>query len=331
MIEAVKYQPRLSTLINTLCDIAHGTSELVGLQARSKTNLVKKAIQTHDNAVLYDWFMKTFSYQGLSDRSVNGYISQHGNATFEEVGRSLSQASCDKLRGFWSFNGCGYQKLTRYCSCQPEIHRCPLPDLPLRNGRLNQLAFSLYFFIRDVAGGDLVQYLDKAVSEVADAPSSRSIHKALVAPWRSVYGISDKVIAMALTTLLMSAPPKKSNWLRAGRQLIVVDSLVHNFLHRTGALSTVGAMHPYGAKCYAPGGCFDVIDVLANAVDARRFNTEFPSHFPRFVQLAIWRFCAQGIFNICNGNQIDDRKRCSERDCFLRETCGRRVLGRKSL
>jgi hypothetical protein len=32
---------------------------------------------------------------------------------------------------------------------------CPLPTHDLRNGRLNQAAYSLFLFMRDVANGDL--------------------------------------------------------------------------------------------------------------------------------------------------------------------------------
>jgi len=326
MARAIEPRPRLYGLINTLCDIAHGTPELLSLQASARANPIRRAIASRDSPRLFDWLMRTFSYQGLSDRAVDEYIARNGNATFAAIERQLNRAECDKLQGFWSFKGCGYEKLSRKCSCRSLLNQCPLPELPLRNGRLNQLAFSLYFFIRDVAGGDLVSYLDEAVAGVSEHATSRSVHAALIPPWRSVFGISDKVIAMALTTLLMSAPRQKKGWASAGQRLIVVDSLVHNFLHRTGALSSLGTMHPYGARCYAPGGCFDVLDILARGVDARRFDRGFPAQFPRFIQLAIWRYCAQSAWNVCNGNQIDDRRRCGDRGCYLHEGCRRRLL-----
>lgn len=327
MPRTIEYHPRLLELINTLCDIAHGTSELLSLQSQVRANAVRRAIAAHNNVALYDWLMRTFSYQGISDRAVDEYISRYGNATFNDIGERLERAQCEKLEGFWSFSGCAYEKLRRRCSCPSQFSGCPLPELPLRNGRLNQLAFSLYFFIRDVASGDLVSYLDQSVSRVLPDAPSRIVHAALIPPWRSIFGVSDKVIAMALTTLLMSAPRKKQGWARAGQKLIVIDSLVHNFLHRTGALSALGSAHPYGAGCYAAGGCSDVIDLLAAGVDARRYSTAFPAHFPRFVQSAVWRYCAQSTWNVCNGNQIDDRMRCGNRDCYLRQHCRRKALG----
>jgi hypothetical protein len=107
--------------------------------------------------------------------------------------------------------------------------------------------------------------------------------------------------------LLMGASGKRPRWFEVGASLIVVDTLVHNFLHRTGILDRVGAAHPYGPGCYRPGGCSDVLRDIATTIDAREFNPSFPNIFPRFVQHSIWRYCAAQCLDICNGNQIDDR------------------------
>jgi hypothetical protein len=48
-------------------------------------------------------------------------------------------------------------------------------------------------------------------------------------------------------------------------------------------------------------------------IDARAFNPTYPAIFPRFVQLAIWRYCSQQGLDICNGNRLDDRQRCQNR------------------
>jgi hypothetical protein len=66
--------------------------------------------------------------------------------------------------------------------------------------------------------------------------------------------------------------------------------------------------------------------VFAQQIDARQFNRQFPRTFPRFVQHAIWRYCSQQGLDICNGNQIDDRKRCSNIQCLLYSTCDRNAL-----
>jgi hypothetical protein len=69
--------------------------------------------------------------------------------------------------------------------------------------------------------------------------------------------------------------------------------------------------------CYRPGGCAEIIETVAGQIDARQFNRRFPRTFPRFVQYAIWRYCSQQGLDICNGNQIDDRKRCGNKECLL--------------
>ena len=69
---------------------------------------------------------------------------------------------------------------------------------------------------------------------------------ALIEPLRNVYGVSDKVLAMALSGILIGAADVRPKWLQVGVHLIAVDTLVHNFLHRTGILARFKAAHPYG-------------------------------------------------------------------------------------
>ena len=86
---------------------------------------------------------------------------------------------------------------------------------------------------------------------------------ALIEPMREIYGVSDKVLAMALSSLLLGAPKKMVLWIEVGGRLIAIDTLVHNFLHRTGILARFNANHLYGAACYRPGGCADIIAAVA--------------------------------------------------------------------
>ena len=59
----------------------------------------------------------------------------------------------------------------------------------------------------------------------------------LIEPMRNVYGVSDKVLAMAMSGILIGAADVRPRWLEVGVHLIAVDTLVHNFLHRTGILA----------------------------------------------------------------------------------------------
>jgi hypothetical protein len=51
--------------------------------------------------------------------------------------------------------------------------------LALRNGHLNQMAYSLFLFIRDVAGGDLVAWIDEQLEAAANAaaPDRNFLHR----------------------------------------------------------------------------------------------------------------------------------------------------------
>jgi hypothetical protein len=201
-----------------------------------------------------------------------------------------------------------------------------LPSHDLRNGRLNQTAYSLFLFIRDVADGDLIGWIDRqlqAAERPTSADRSARMAAALIEPLREVYGVSDKTLTMALSCLLLGAPKRMSRWTEVGGSMIAIDTLVHNFLHRTGILARFNANHAYGAACYRSGGCAEIIAAVAQRIDARQFNPSFPHPFPRFVQHAIWRYCSQSGLDVCNGNRIDDAKRCDNRDCRVRLMCDR--------
>ena len=117
-------------------------------------------------------------------------------------------------------------------------------------------------------------------------------------------------------------------WTEVGGSMIAIDTLVHNFLHRTGILERFNAKHQYGAACYRPGGCSDIIQIVAEHIDARQFNPTFPQTFPRFVQHAIWAYCSQNGLDVCNGNRINDTERCGNMDCRVRLMCDRVTLHR---
>jgi hypothetical protein len=162
----------------------------------------------------------------------------------------------------------------------------------LRNGRLNQMAYSLFLFIRDIADGDLVGWIDRqfqSASDPANLNRLSRLRETLIGPLREVYGVSDKVLTMTLSCVLLAAPKRRHLWHEVGASMIAIDTLVHNFLVRTGILARFEANHSYGVACYQAGGCADIIDSVAQRIDARQFNPGFPQPFPRFVQHAIWR------------------------------------------
>ena len=191
------------------------------------------------------------------------------------------------------------------------------------------MAYSLFLFIRDIADADLVGWIDRQF-QAADDPTSPDrlgrLREALIGPLREVYGVSDKVLTMSLSCILLAAPKRLQLWHEVGASMIAIDTLVHNFLVRTGIVARFEADHSYGAACYQPGGCADIIEAVAQRIDARQFNPGFPQPFPRFVQHAIWRYCAQSGLDVCNGNRIDDRQSCANVYCQIHSNCDRIVL-----
>jgi hypothetical protein len=188
------------------------------------------------------------------------------------------------------------------------------------------MAYGLFLFIRDICDGDLVGWIDKRLQAVPDRSSPdypKRLGQALIGPMQHVFGVSHKVLNMTLADLLIGADPDRSLWVLAGQHMIAIDTLIHNLLHRTGTLAQCHAEHAYGPACYAPRGCASAVRALAHEIDARAYDPSFPAIFPRFVQHALWAFCAQDGLNVCNGNQVDDSRACENVTCTVFETCAR--------
>jgi hypothetical protein len=317
-------------LILKVCHIA-GTAAFIdesGLGPEGKD--LRKAIRSRNTAALFDWLVAALSYQGISDEVAKNFMDRHSLASWRVIESALRRRpTCPKLKSYWHFYDCQYNKSRFTCAQPNHLAECPLPMSWLRNGRLNQTAYSLYLFVRDVADGDLVDWIDHRLQAADEAPGPDRLARmraALVEPLREVYGVSDKVLTMALSQLLLGAPRSRGHWREVGGAMIAVDTLVHNFLHRTGILHRFVAQHSYGPACYRASGCAEIIETVAGEIDASQFDRRFPRMFPRFVQYAIWRYCAQQGLDICNGNQIDDRKPCKNVQCLLYPSCDRITL-----
>jgi hypothetical protein len=73
-------------------------------------------------------------------------------------------------------------------------------------------------------------------------------------------------------------------------------------------------------------GCCEILEQIAARIDASAFNRAFPKVFLRFVQSAVWRYCADGGLDVCNGNRIHDGYRCDNIYCRLHSRCDRIAL-----
>jgi hypothetical protein len=308
-------------LILRVCRIAGSPSFVDDARESLEAEGVDAAVRTRNTAALFDWLVTAFSHQGIADQVAFEYMERYGQATWQVIASDLRRGpTCPKLSSYWQFYDCRYNKTRYTCSEPNHLPGCPLPNHWLRNGRLNQTAYALHLFIRDVAGGDLVGWIDRRLTTAARQPGPARMRMPLLDPLKEVHGVSDKILMMALSALFLGAAGRRRRWREVGGSMIAVDTLVHNFLYRTGILARFRADHAYGVACYRPGGCADIIETVAERIDARQFNRR------RFVQYAVWRYCSQQGLGICNGNQIDDRKRCNNKQCELYSICDRKRL-----
>jgi hypothetical protein len=321
---------RTVSLLEQVCHLAGKPSLISDLQRDAAAEGILAALDHHDSAALFDWMVRRFSFQGVSDVVAHEFMERHGSITWGQVQASLkNEPACPKLHGYWAFGQCGYNKGSQTCNKRNLFRHCPLPAYPLRNGRLNQLAYSLYFFIRDVAGGDFAGWLEWVIETSSAGGNGPDLARhALLDALRPLYGVSDKMLTMVFSDLLIAGAHAHPRWLDIGAGMIVVDTLVHNFLWRSGILHRHRAEHSFGPACYAQNGCASIIRAIARKLDARKFNSDFPANFPRFVQHAIWHYCAQDGVNICNGNRIVDDQSCDIAWCPARGACDRIVLRR---
>jgi hypothetical protein len=174
---------RARSLILRVCHLA-GTEAFIdeaGLGPDGKD--LRKAIRSRNTAALFDHLVAALSYQGISDEVAKNFMDRHGLATWRVIGSALwKQPSCPKLRSYWHFYDCRYGKSRFTCAEPDHLADCPLPRSWLRNGRLNQTAYSLYLFVRDVADGDLVDWIDRRLG-AANEPSAPDRLARMRAPW----------------------------------------------------------------------------------------------------------------------------------------------------
>jgi hypothetical protein len=155
-------------LILRVCQLAGSASFVDDAREALAAEGVDAAVRSRNTAALFDWLVSILSYQGISDQVAFDYMERHGRATWQVIEGDLRrQPSCPKLNSYWHFHDCRYNK-TRYSCAEPNhLPGCPLPSHWQRNGRLNQTAYALYLFIRDIAGGDLVGWIDLRLQAAA--------------------------------------------------------------------------------------------------------------------------------------------------------------------
>src|SRR6202048_2276464 len=305
-------------LIHAVCGLAGSPMLIDEIRADLRAGKVRVAIRNRDTGPVFDWLMAGLSYQGISNQVAYDYMERHGRAAWHDIEQKLGRgASCPKLKSYWHFHDCRYDKVSRTCAEPDHIRRCPLPKHVLRNGRLNQTAYSLFLFIRDIADGDLIGWIDQQLQGANSPPGPGRLARmaaALVEPLREIYGVSDKVLAMALSALLLGAPRKMVLWIEVGGSMIAIDTLVHNFLHRTGILVRFNANHLYGLACYGPVAAHLSFKPSPGGSMPGSSTRAFHSPSLGSSSTRSGSIAARAASNVCNGNRIDDNKRCEAAD-----------------
>src|SRR3954449_4814355 len=164
--------------VRELAAICAPLSSLADLRSPCADNGTSAAVRDHDTPALFDWLADALSYQGVSDAIAERYMDEHGSISFYEVQNGLRQRpSCPRLTSYWQFAECRFAKTAQTCSEPAHLSACPVPRHDLRNGRLNQTAYALFFFLRDVCNGDLVAWFRTfSVCLISASTSSRSRH-----------------------------------------------------------------------------------------------------------------------------------------------------------
>jgi hypothetical protein len=113
-------------LIRAICGLAGSATLIDDARADLTTDKVRGAIRRYDSATVFDWLMASLSYQGISDQVAYEYMVKHGRATWRDIEQKLSHGvSCPKLKSYWHFHGCCYEKVSRTCAS-------PLTSAPAR-------------------------------------------------------------------------------------------------------------------------------------------------------------------------------------------------------
>ena len=223
------------------------TTFIDDVAARLSEHGIQTAFAAHDGAALFDWIVALLARQGVSNHAAITFAERNGNPTFAAIAAGMAEAHCPRLRSYWHFAGCGFRRSTGTCSTPHHRLLCPVTTIPARKGTLAEAAIGFWLFTRDVAGGDLVGWIDDRLAAAdpgtAHPRRTATMRSALIDSLVHIPGTGPKVWAMILAELLLAGDPHRERWVTTGASFVAVDSLTHGFLHRTGILRRLGAEH----------------------------------------------------------------------------------------
>ena len=327
-METDQQENAIIDMVKKICWLSPDASVIEFEDASEIRNILQGNISNHRKTQrLFLPMMEALSFQGIGDAVVLRYQQAHGSISFHDILKAICRQRrkchflCEKLSSFETFKGCGYQKSQPKCNNLGGLFDCPLPTHDLLKGVLNVKAYSFYLYIRDVCRGDMISHFDRIIQAhwKDDRSGTGDAKEAVIKDFTRIFGVGDKLANMTLSVVL-AADPDNQPWVSVGQSMVAVDSLVHNFLHRSGILKFYNRCHPYGPRCSKD--CLWVLDRIIHQIDAREFNQSYPKYFPRFIQYSIWRFCTLEVHAICNGVNINDANPCQRDDiCPVYDLC----------
>ena len=114
------------TLVRRICELCGEPNLNKDIRASFRKMGLLQAIRRHDSDTIYDWMAEAISYQGISDHVASTYIEQHGSVSAWEIGQGLERNRlCPKLKDYWHFEGCGFQKTQKFCNQPQKYRQCP--------------------------------------------------------------------------------------------------------------------------------------------------------------------------------------------------------------
>jgi hypothetical protein len=130
-------------VINRVCCLAGSANLIDRIRVDLDADGVRAAMRNRDTAAVFDWLIASLSYQGISDQIAFDYMEEHGYVRWQDVNQKLAQgATCPKLKSYWHFYGCAYQKLSRTWR-KVVLVEPNLESGRFRIGRCQQPAFQL--------------------------------------------------------------------------------------------------------------------------------------------------------------------------------------------
>jgi hypothetical protein len=113
-------------VVHSVCCLAGAAGLIDDIRADLRAEGIASAIRRHDTAALFDWLIWALSHQGISDQVATEYMDRHGRSRWADIDAKVAASpTCPKLKSYWHFHGCRYDKISRSHS-NKGFWRCPM-------------------------------------------------------------------------------------------------------------------------------------------------------------------------------------------------------------